>query len=79
MATETDDLTEEIVKVASGMTVQVEVWHAALADAGIDGRVVGEDLTAGLGTALLGSVELWVRRSDAERAAEVLKALPGTQ
>jgi hypothetical protein len=51
------------------------VWNAALADEGIHGRVVGEDLTAGLGTAFPGSVELWVLRKDAERGAEVLRAL----
>ena len=67
--------TDDIVMLASGDMPQVEVWKAALADEGIDGRVVGEDLTTGLGMALPGSVELWVRNEDAERAAEVLRIL----
>ncbi len=64
--------TDEVVMLASGDMPQVELWQAALADEGIDGRVVGEDLTAGLGTAFPGTVELWVRTEDAERAAGVL-------
>jgi hypothetical protein len=64
--------TEEVVMLASGETVQVELWRVALAGAGIDGRVVGGALDAGLGTGIPASVELWVRREDAERAAAVL-------
>ena len=67
--------TDDIVMLARGEMPQVEVWNAALADEGIAGRVVGEDLSAGLGSAFPGSVELWVHRSDAERAAEVLRAM----
>jgi hypothetical protein len=63
--------TDDILMLASGETVQVELWRVALADAGIDAHAVGEDLTVGLGTAF--PVELWVRREDAERAAEVLR------
>lgn len=66
---------DDIVMLARGEMPQVEVWKAALADEGVIGRVVGEDLTAGLGTALPGSVELWVRREDAERGAGVIRAL----
>lgn len=73
------DNTDDIVMVASGETVQVELWHNALADAGIDSTVVGAALDAGLGTAIQASVELWVRREVAERAAEVLKRQPGMQ
>jgi hypothetical protein len=62
--------TDDIVMLATGDMPQVEVWKAALADEGIDARAVGEDLTAGLGTAF--PVELWVRNADAARAAEVL-------
>ena len=64
---------DDVVKVADGPLVQVEIWKQALADAGIDGRVVGEQLTAGLGSALPDSVELWVHRSDESRAVAVLQ------
>jgi hypothetical protein len=37
-------------------------------------RVVGDDLTAGLGTALPDSVELWVFRADAEAAEAEMAA-----
>lgn len=66
---------DDIVMLVRGEMPQVEVWNAALADEGITGRVVGEDLTAGLGTAFPGSVELWVHRADAERGANVLRTL----
>lgn len=65
--------TGDIVMVASGTMVQVELWHAALADAGIDAKVVGEDLTAGLGTAIPASVELWVHQGDFDRATAILQ------
>ena len=66
---------DDIVMLVRGEMPQMEVWNAALADEGIVGRVVGEDLNAGLGTAFAGSVELWVHRGDAERGAEVLREL----
>lgn len=66
---------DDIVMLASGETVQVELWRMALAEEGIDGRVMGIALDAGLGTAIPDSVELWVRAEDAERAAGVLRAL----
>jgi hypothetical protein len=69
--------TEDVVMLASGDMPQVEVWRAALADEGIDARAVGEELTVGLGTAF--PVELWVRREDAERAAEVLRTMEGVE
>lgn len=70
-----DTQSDDVVMAASGTMPQVEVWKIALADEGIDGRVVGEDLTAGLGTIIPESVELWVRREDYDRATEVLRAL----
>jgi hypothetical protein len=59
---------DDVVTVAVGTLTQVEVWRDVLRDAGIDGRVVGGHLTAGLGTALPGSAELWVHRADATAA-----------
>ena len=58
----------DIVCVARGSWSQVEFWHELLEAAGIESRVVGDNLTAGLGTALPGSVELWVHSADAEAA-----------
>lgn len=69
------DTHDDIVMVASGTMPQVEVWKIALTDEGIDGRVVGEDLTASFGSAIPLSVELWVRQEDFDRATEVLRAL----
>ena len=51
----------------------------ALRDAGIECRVVGSHLTAGLGTAIPGSAELWVHRSDAVSAAEIISGHEVTQ
>lgn len=58
----------DVVCVASGSLIQVETWHELLVDAGIESRVVGDNLAGGLGTALPGSVELWVHRANAEAA-----------
>jgi hypothetical protein len=56
----------DIVCVARGSLSQVQMWHDLLRAAGIESRVVGDNLTAGLGTALPGSVELWIHSADAE-------------
>lgn len=70
MTTQQDD----VVRVASGSDVTVRVWQQALDAEGIECRVVGEDLNAGIGTAIGNSVELWVRREDAARAEAVILA-----
>ena len=64
---------DEVVRVASGPTVQVELWQQVLKDAGIDSRVVGEDLNASFGTALSRATELWVHKSDYDRALKLLE------
>jgi hypothetical protein len=63
----------DVVKVYSGPMVTVELYQQALAEAGIESKVVGLSLTASLGTALTDSVELWVKSEDAVRAAEVIE------
>lgn len=63
----------DVVRVAAGPLVQVEIWQGLLREAGIVSQVVGTDLTAGFGTAIPGSVELWVHRSDEARALAVLE------
>lgn len=64
---------DDVVRVADGPLVQVEIWQGVLREAGIVSQVPGTDLAAGLGTAIPGSVELWVHRSDAARAEDVLR------
>lgn len=62
----------DVVRVASGSLVAIETYQQELSEVGVTSKVVGLDLEASLGTALLNSIELWVHRSDAERAAAVI-------
>lgn len=66
------DSSNEVVRVAAGEMVVMELYKQGLTDAGIDARVVGESLEASFGTALPQSVELWVHQSDEARAREVI-------
>ena len=63
---------DDIVRVDSGTLVQVEMWQLALKEAGIDSRVVGDQLSSSFGTAIPESVELWVHQADLDRARAVL-------
>lgn len=63
---------EGVVRAYSGPLALVEIYQAALAENGIESRVVGTDLSAGLGSALPGTTELWVHENDLPRAAEIL-------
>jgi hypothetical protein len=56
------------VRVTAGSLTQVRHWHEVLRGAGIESRVVGDDLTAGLGSAPPDSIELWVHRADVAAA-----------
>ena len=67
----------DLVRVAGGSLSQVHFWHDLLRAAGIESRVVGDDLTAGLGSALPGSVELWVRRADVGAAEAAIAGAGG--
>ena len=62
----------DIVRVAAGDLVRIELYQQALKAARVESRVVGEDLGASLGTMLPQSVELWVHRSDAGKAAAAI-------
>jgi hypothetical protein len=62
----------DIVCLARGSWSQVQTWHDLLRAAGIESRVVGDNLTAGLGTALPGSIELWIHSADAAAAETAL-------
>jgi hypothetical protein len=64
---------DEVEKVFSGNLIEVEAYQQVLADAGIESKVVGTELTASFGTALQGSVELWVHRNDVEKAAAAIR------
>jgi len=63
----------EPVRLASGTLVDVQMWSSMLADAGIDCKVVGDELAGSLGTALEGSVDLWVHTKDLKRATELIE------
>jgi hypothetical protein len=67
----------DLVRVAAGSLTQVQHWHELLGAAGIASRVVGDDLAAGLGSALPGSVELWARRADAAAAGAAIVGAAG--
>ena len=58
----------DLVRVRGGSLTQVQLWQDLLRAAGIESRVLGEALTSGPGTAIPGSVELWVHRKDADAA-----------
>jgi hypothetical protein len=44
-------------------------------DEGIEAHVLGEALEASFGTALARSVELWVHRSDAAQAEQIIQTM----
>jgi hypothetical protein len=63
----------EVVKVFAGTMIEAESYQEALTAAGIESRVVGGALTASLGTAIPGSIELWVHRNDLEKALAAIR------
>jgi hypothetical protein len=62
----------DVVRVASGEMVTIELYQQALTEAGIESKVVGDDLGASFGTAIQNSIELWVRQEDVDRAAAAI-------
>jgi hypothetical protein len=71
MTTETHD----VVRVASGEMVTMELYQQALREAGVESKVVGDALGTSFGTAIPNSIELWVREEDAEKAVAAIKLL----
>jgi len=65
----------DVVRVAAGDMVTIELYQQRLAEEGIAGRVVGENLEGSFGTALALSVELWVHLSDAVRAEAAIREM----
>lgn len=66
---------KDLVRVADGDLVRMEMYQKGLSAAGIVSRVVGQQLAAGLGTAIPESIELWVHRLDAEKAGVAIANL----
>jgi hypothetical protein len=64
---------DDVVRVYAGPLVNVELYQQALTEAGIESKVVGLSLTANFGTALPGSVELWVKSEDFEKAKAAIE------
>ena len=65
----------DIVKLYSGPIEIVEAHQAALSVEGITSSVVGNELTAGLGSILPAANELWVHSEDFARAEAILVAI----
>lgn len=63
---------QDLVKIFAGPLVEVELRHAALSDAGLESKVVGDELASGFGTVLNNSIELWIHRGDLPEAEDVL-------
>jgi hypothetical protein len=63
----------DVVKVYSGPLVVVEAYRETLADAGIEGRIVGTALTSVFGGAIPDTVELWVHQGDLEKATAAIE------
>jgi hypothetical protein len=65
----------DVVRVAAGDLVTIEMYQRGLKEAGIESKVVGEALEASFGTAIPQSIELWVHRTDAEKAAAAIRTI----
>ena len=63
----------ELKRVATGTYAEVQGYEGVLREAGIESRVVGDNLDSGIGTALTGSVELWVSDADFDKAVIMLR------
>ena len=67
----------DVVRVAAGELLTIELYQARLSEAGITSRVVGESLDTGFAGMLPNSIELWIHRSDVERATQLIKEFDG--
>ena len=63
----------DVVRAYAGLLELVEVYQAALKEAGIESRVVGTELSGSFGSALPASVELWVHRADLPNAEAAIE------
>jgi hypothetical protein len=64
----------DVVRLATARNpAQAHVWEQALRDEGIECKVVGDYLDAGIGDIPGVGAELWVHQDDVPAATEVLK------
>jgi hypothetical protein len=63
----------DVVQVFRGPLIDVETYQLVLKEAGIESKIVGTELTGGLGSAIPDSIELWIHRGDSEKAAAAIK------
>lgn len=65
---------DDIVRLVTAPNpAQAHIWQQALQAEGIESKVVGDYLDAGLGDIPGASAEVWVHRTDLARAEEVLR------
>ena len=65
---------DDIVRLATAANpLEAHIWEQALKEAGIQSRVVGDFLDAGVGDIPGVQAEVWVHRDDLARAEEVLR------
>jgi len=67
---------QEPVRLITGTSAEIHITHEELQAAGIKTWVVGDDLDASFGTALAGSNELWVHRSNLAAAQAAITGNP---
>jgi Putative prokaryotic signal transducing protein len=64
---------DDIVRLLTAPNpAQAHLWRAALEEEGIDAKVVGDYLDAGIGDIPGAQAELWVHSKDAERALAII-------
>jgi hypothetical protein len=67
---------DDIVRLATAPNpAQAHLWEQALRQAGVQCKVVGDYLDAGIGDIPGLRAELWVHKNDVARAEEVLNEL----
>jgi hypothetical protein len=68
------DAPDDVVRLAVADTpIQAHIWQQALRDEGIESRVVGDYLDAGLGDIPGLKAELWVHLKDVAQAQAILQ------
>ena len=66
---------DDIVRLATASNpAEATLWQQALEEEGIQSRVVGDYLEAGIGDVPGIRPEVWVHRNDAERARKILES-----
>lgn len=63
----------DVVRVYSGLLSEVELYQQVLRESGIESKVVGTSLSAGMGSALPDTIELWIHNGDMDKAIAAIK------